>query len=502
MKKRMAAALGALFLSITWLVSSAGAQVQHEVFLPHTDHELNVYRIIGEEPGRTIMIIGGIQGDEPGGYLTADLYADVHLKKGNLIVVPRANFYSILLNRRTGLTGDMNRKFDVREAEEKNYEAEIVAILKQLIRESDLLLNLHEGSGFYAPTWINAMENPGRFGQSIIFDAADYTVSGTGRMIHLRAMAESVVNRVNEQITKERYLFRVNDHDTLSEKSLHQEQRKSATYYALTQGNIPAFGVETSKSISSLAEKIQMHKLVINAFMEELGIQFDAPGIRLESPRLDYLIVRINGEVPVALPHKSELQLQEGDDIIITDVVSNYQRGLAVDIQDFGTSNDFNLPFRFSRATRILVRKDSEICGWVDLKPQAAPEKTGREPLDGEIRVEQFVVKVGGDLLTVSAGQTLTTAKGVRIILTGVRTNIARYDRDVLVNFKGFAPPKMMNDGNDLHFPIYTDQDLLARFSEDREGKRYPVEAMYQDKNIGTFWVELVDDPESTTLQN
>ena len=59
------------------------AQVIHEVFLPNTDHELNVYRIFGEEPGRTIMIIGGIQGDEPGSYLTADLYADIHLKKGN-----------------------------------------------------------------------------------------------------------------------------------------------------------------------------------------------------------------------------------------------------------------------------------------------------------------------------------------------------------------------------------------------------------------------------------
>jgi predicted deacylase len=57
------------------------------------------------------MLIGGIQGDEPGSYLTADLYADIHLKKGNLIVVPRANFYSILLSRREGLTGDMNRKF-------------------------------------------------------------------------------------------------------------------------------------------------------------------------------------------------------------------------------------------------------------------------------------------------------------------------------------------------------------------------------------------------------
>ena len=55
------------------------------------------------------MLIGGIQGNEPGGFLSADLYADMSLEKGNLIVVPRANFYSILLNKR-GPHGDMNRK--------------------------------------------------------------------------------------------------------------------------------------------------------------------------------------------------------------------------------------------------------------------------------------------------------------------------------------------------------------------------------------------------------
>ena len=91
-----------LVLAVFLQSTTVHAQVIHEVFLPNTDHELNVYRIFGEEPGRTIMIIGGIQGDEPGSYLTADLYADIHLKKGNLIVVPRANFYSILLDRREG----------------------------------------------------------------------------------------------------------------------------------------------------------------------------------------------------------------------------------------------------------------------------------------------------------------------------------------------------------------------------------------------------------------
>ena len=176
MKKRILSIyLFILFLLATVIFHpSARAQIIHEVFLPNTDHELNVYRIFGEEPGKTIMLIGGIQGDEPGSYLTADLYADIHLKKGNLIVVPRANFYSILLSSREGLTGDMNRKFGENGNIKKSLDEEIVIVLKHLIAESDLLLNLHEGSGFYSPVWISDLENPTRYGQSIIYDAEIY----------------------------------------------------------------------------------------------------------------------------------------------------------------------------------------------------------------------------------------------------------------------------------------------------------------------------------------
>lgn len=65
--------MGRLYLSLLVFLACLGgvapltAQVRHEVFLANTDHELHVYRIFGEEPGKTLMIIGGIQGDEPGG---------------------------------------------------------------------------------------------------------------------------------------------------------------------------------------------------------------------------------------------------------------------------------------------------------------------------------------------------------------------------------------------------------------------------------------------------
>lgn len=479
------------------------AQIREEVFFANTDHELHVYRISGDEPGKTLMIIGGIQGDEPGGYLTADLYADIHLKRGNLIVVPRANFYSILLSQRNGLTGDMNRKFEDRSDSGRNLEEEVVNILKHLIAESDCLVNLHEGSGFYSPTWLNDQENPMRFGQSIIFDTARYQVPGGDRVIDLEALAERIVGHANPQIDNERYRFKLNNHNTLDPKTPHPEQRRSATYYALTVAHIPAFGIETSKTISSLTSKIHLHKLMINAVLATLGIEPDTPGVNVEPPRLDYLLIKVNDGYPYALPDGARLEVDFGDEVMVSDIIANYRRGVVADIEGIGGTNDTARLFRVVRPTRIVIRKDAQRCGIVELVPRTGTalarhgdgEAPGR-PAAGDgiaspLQAEKLLVDVNGRMLSLPARQTLTVQKGDRLTLQSIHTNQAELDEKVSVNFKGFAPPKNRNDGNDLLYPIFTDQDLLARFSENKAGRRYPIVAMYEDKVIGEFWVEL-----------
>ena len=116
------------------------AQAREFTYHENSDHELKIYFINGKEPGNTMMIIGGIQGDEPGGYLAADLYADMLLEKGNLIVVPRANFFSIRQNKR-GVNGDMNRKFNKTSREKNDYDQINVSTIQSLILKSDILLS-------------------------------------------------------------------------------------------------------------------------------------------------------------------------------------------------------------------------------------------------------------------------------------------------------------------------------------------------------------------------
>ncbi len=478
------------------LAGTAAAQIRHEVFLANTEHELNVYRIFGEESGKTIMIIGGIQGDEPGGYLTADLYADTHLKKGNLIVVPRANLYSILLNSRNGLTGDMNRKFARENDQVTHLEEEIVSILKHLIAESDCLLNLHEGSGYYSPTWINDTENPGRYGQSIIFDTDTYRVPDSDQVVELGSLARRVIARVNQQISNPRYKFRANNHDTLAPDSKHKEQRKSATFYALTRAHIPAFGVETSKMIKKLETKIQMQKLVINTFMEEMGIVLDSPGLVLDQPRLNYLLVKVNDSHPVALANGATLFITLGDEITVTDIIANYPRGVIADVENMGSKNDTNIPFRVCKPTRITIRKDAEECGWVWVVPKEETERASTSlprPTVDQLKAEQLLVRAGDRLQTLTEGEVLSMPRGERLTLQGIRTNIPSLDEEVFVNLKGFAPPKSVNDGNDLGYTVYTGRDLWTRYSKNKEGRLYPIEVTHKDKKIGRFWLELTD---------
>ena len=65
----------------------------------------------GEDDNNTLLVVGGIQGDEPGGFVSASLLATHYeITKGSVWIVPNLNFYSII-KRSRGPYGDMNRKF-------------------------------------------------------------------------------------------------------------------------------------------------------------------------------------------------------------------------------------------------------------------------------------------------------------------------------------------------------------------------------------------------------
>lgn len=481
-----------LIIAVFFLPGIASAQKRiHTIFFEGTDHELHVYKIYGEIPGKTLLLIGGIQGDEPGGFLSADHYADISLAKGNLIVVPRANFKSIVLYQRK-VNDDMNRKFA--EDRKNNYETKIVEILKKLINESDCLLNLHDGSGFYSEKWEGPDRNPRRYGQSIISDCEVHINPETGETIDLGAMANWVADKINKKIKNPLHYIRFNNHRTAEKNSLHKEQRKSATYYALYTCGIPAFGIETSKSLP-IELKVRHHNLAINAFMEKFDIIPETPGLNLDKPALDYLVISINDSLPIVVKNQETLHINSGDIIIISHIETNYERGLSADVIGYESIRDVRKKIRITGPTRIVARKDYFPCGSVYIalgesrRKMAKGVSISKKPILTPY-VHSFKTKINGNEMIYKNNDHVKLIKGDTFTLVDVIGGPGD-PADMIVNFKGYVGNTRHNTGEDRGYVINTARDLWERYSLNKKGIAYRVIVTYNEKQAGELIVDL-----------
>ena len=477
-----------------FLAENGFCKTLHEVYFKDTEYELNIYKVYGAEKGKTLMIVGGIQGDEPGGYLSADLYADMALHKGNLIVVPRANFFSIIEHKRA-INWDMNRRFAIANSKEY-YEDKIVEILKGLISQSDFFLNLHEGSGFFRESYESGLKNPMRFGQSIIADADIYYSKEKGANISLGDIAKKIADHVNKIIDNQQYHFRFNNHRTFEKNTSHPEQKKSATFYALFTYGIPAFGIETSKEIKDIETKVRMQTMVINVFMDEFGIIPENPRVALDPPRLKYVILSVNGTQNIMARDGDEIKLRKGDRIKISQIEANYERGLSVDILNIGTANDLNKEFEINAATKAMVRKDSFPCGEITISVSDVQDAgiKNAPPSAQSSKFKYLIVEVNGLRQVLSHEEHLRIIKGDKMKLLDVVADGISAANDIMaltVNFLGFVGNKMKNTGEDRGYLINTAKDLWLKYSKGSKGLEYTVAISYKDKKLGEVFVDM-----------
>lgn len=228
------------------------------------------YSLIKKESGKegsTLLIIGGIHGDEPGGYFAPMLLAKHYtIQSGNVWIVPNLNFDSIVNNMR-GINGDMNRKFSKMEPKDKDFE--IVTEIKKLILHPkvDLTLNLHDGQGFYRTHQINKDFNPKAWGQATIIDQQNLPNAKYG---NLAEIAKKVNQETNVDLIEDVHEFNVKNTNT---KEQDKAMQQSLTYFAITH-NKPAFAIETSKNITDLSHKVFYQLKTIEKFMNEMNIKY------------------------------------------------------------------------------------------------------------------------------------------------------------------------------------------------------------------------------------
>lgn len=468
------------------------SQKTHTVFFEGEENELHVYRISGKNPGKTLLIVGGIQGDEPGGFLAADFFADMTLEKGTLIVVPRANFPSILKKERQ-INQDMNRKF--MDDHISNYETKVVKVLKKLICESDCFLNLHEGSGFYSSEWESPDRNPMKFGQSIIADEAFIEQEGEQRRVSLEDMARKVIDRINPHIGNVSHHFRFNNHRTSQPDSMHKEQRRSATYYAVNVCKIPAFGIESAKSLP-LEQKVRQHILAVDGFMDILDIIPQTPGIDLKKPEMQYMIISVNGSIPVVVGKMQHLKIRQGDEIQVHDIVANYERGLSVDVIGVGNEfNDMKKKLVINAPTRIEAKKDFYACGsvFLDIESRRGTTEVGALSVSESKKADQlrYKISVNGSVQVLENYSRLKVRHGDKLVILDLLSGDID-PSEYIVNFKGFVGNNSRNNGEDRGYLIDTGAGvLMPRYSLDKKGQRYHVVTTLNGKEVGQLFIDI-----------
>ncbi len=251
----------------TWPIVHVRGDASFEVHSPITKAsqlDFTIFRKGMDKDGPALLVFGGIQGDEPGGFSAASLLVTHYdITKGAMIIVPNLNFPSIVAKKR-GFSGDMNRKFAELAAKDPQYAQ--VRKVQQLILQPSVtrVLNLHDGSGFYSPKHVNALRNPKRWGQSVIIDTA-IGPNGTD----LAKIATDTAVKVNEKLLDSAH--RISVRNTHTDKG-NAEMAKTLTWFCMRNGKV-AFGLEASKELN-VAERAYYHLQMVEHFMEQEGIHF------------------------------------------------------------------------------------------------------------------------------------------------------------------------------------------------------------------------------------
>ena len=163
-----------------------------------TRYETPLYIFASGRPGKIALALGGVHGNEPGGWLAADRVVDkIRPETGALLVLPRANKVAVsLLERTTDDLGDLNRSYPGF-AEGLPMER-MAGEISNTIREFhvDLLHDMHESWAFYKDRTTN--------GTAFIGETIATSQSGG-------AIVNAVIERVNPTVQHEREEFSFRD---------------------------------------------------------------------------------------------------------------------------------------------------------------------------------------------------------------------------------------------------------------------------------------------------
>lgn len=234
--------LTVLLISFAW---PPIASAQANTLLPGSPYSTEVYIRCGSAPGPSVLILGGVHGDEPAGSLAAEEARLLPIKRGKLIIIPRVNKLALDQGIRTlPHIGDINRAYPgyPNGSPSEQITHAIAALIE--LHHVTMLVDLHEGRAFHRLDKTSV-------GQTILFAANDRST--------LLAMAAA--EHMNTQIGERQKRFSLVAHPV----------PHSAAHFAAERYGIVAFTLETA-AVQPLADRIAQHVALVSFLLSAEGL--------------------------------------------------------------------------------------------------------------------------------------------------------------------------------------------------------------------------------------
>lgn len=452
---------------------SLGGQSEHReyVFFENTQYPLRVHFIQGERPGPTIMIQGGIQGDEIAGFIAGQILSRTQVQVGNLIVVPRADVPSINVNRRA-CNVDLNRRFD--KDYDEYFEDRLARAIRFLIGKCDGFIHLHEGSGFYNPTYIDNLRGPHRYGQSVIIDTDVFE-----EKIFLARMAQNVLGRINSDIVPQKWRFKLFNTNTFSSRTRYPEQQKSLSFYAVNELHIPALAVEVSKDIMDLEWKVRHQIEVVREFLDEFGVSCTIPKIgdneitswytsqlalRINGKRIDNGPVKLTAYTPFTVSMEAGMQLKTHRECAV------YAQGR----EGYNLLHSEYIPLEPFK--KLIVVADGKIVSQIPVSWE------GKWSSKNSTNNSIWVYSVNDKIHYSPSGTTVDLFEGDQLIMEGIWHG----KPNEILNIKGFVSDMKNNDGQDAGTPLMVGKaNFMTRYLDEETDSHWQFRAVRETPGTG-----------------
>ncbi len=214
---------------------------------------------------KTILILGGIHGNEPAGsiaikQLMEELNKENTKLNNRIIFVPNVNYCALQLNRRNvPFIGDLNRKFPITENYDEDYLHPIIKDILILMKQSDFIIDFHEGWGFYK-------DNTGSIGS---------TITPTNTIIS-NEVADLVCDNLNENIDDidnyKKFTILIDDSNNNinpDKYGKNEDIKHTLRYYAdLTKENYILIETSGQNDIQNLDLRVSQARTVIDTVLK------------------------------------------------------------------------------------------------------------------------------------------------------------------------------------------------------------------------------------------